>query len=129
LDPLKREIRETKRYWDDCRRQCKRPCTQLQYTWIETESRMSQPTGPCLYDARLANRSEGSTCSRTTVFDVVPKQTHVKIIEEQLGYDLNQLISELGGTWGLLLGVSFITLLELVEKGVRRLLPPNSPKP
>jgi hypothetical protein len=73
--------------------------------------------------------SKELTCLRTTTFDVVPKQTLVKVIEEQLGYDLNQFISELGGTWGLLLGVSVITLLELIEKGVRQLQPPSdSPK-
>jgi hypothetical protein len=40
---------------------------------------------------------------------------NVEVIEDQYSYGFTQFVGELGGTWGLFLGVSIISVLELIE--------------
>jgi hypothetical protein len=46
----------------------------------------------------------------------------VKTFQQEHSYDLKQLLSEIGGMWGLLLGASFVTLIQALEKFFDRLI-------
>ena len=40
----------------------------------------------------------------------------LKVIEQAYAYDSHQLIGELGGTWGLFLGLSLLDILRMFER-------------
>ena len=57
-----------------------------------------------------------------SAWDIIMMTSTVKTTKQFYSYDLGQLIGELGGSWGLFLGASLITMLELVEKLVKRVV-------
>ena len=55
-------------------------------------------------------------------WDIVLATTLVRTTTQYFSYDLNQLLAELGGSWGLFLGASLVTIFEFVDKIIARLL-------
>ena len=50
----------------------------------------------------------------------------LETVEKQLGYTLLQLFCDVGGAFGLLLGASLLTILEIVDFIVCRLTAPGT---
>jgi hypothetical protein len=42
------------------------------------------------------------------------QSSHTKIFKQMLLYEFSQMVAEIGGSWGLFLGVSIIGIYELV---------------
>jgi hypothetical protein len=49
---------------------------------------------------------------RSAGFSLSAVSQHVKVIEQQKAYDFHQFLGELGGSWGLFLGLSLVNLLD-----------------
>ena len=73
---------------------------------------------PCQKIEYFLNVDQGAAegMSRLTSFDITFEKEIVTYIEEYFTYDWQSFIGEVGGTFGLFLGVSvFTTLFDLIE--------------
>ena len=64
-----------------------------------------------------------SSESLITSWAIVLVTSTVTTMTQFFSYDINQFIAELGGSWGLFLGASLITIFELLEKTVQTCFP------
>jgi hypothetical protein len=98
--------------YDECAALCPRPCVRLQYE------------GKDVTNAEDAAASVTTNFTnvwtdfrrRETVLRFVVKSPYVKVVEQQYAFGLHQLIGELGGTWGLFLGLSILSVLNVIEE-------------
>jgi hypothetical protein len=104
--------RTAQRTYEQCTALCPRPCVRLQYE------------GKDVTNAEDAAASVTTNFTnvwtdfrrRETVLRFVVKSPYVKVVEQQYAFGLHQLIGELGGTWGLFLGLSILSVLNVIEE-------------
>jgi hypothetical protein len=91
---------------------CTRPCDLFDYE-LKILSEEDYPALGADYPIDYANLSKSS---RTVVeLNIGLGSQLVKTFQQQHSYDFKQLLSEIGGMWGLLLGASFVTLIQTLE--------------
>ncbi len=54
------------------------------------------------------------------------KSEYLGYVTDHLAYDLHSLVGEVGGTMGMFLGASFLSLVEIVVAAVRKMMPTSS---
>jgi hypothetical protein len=98
-----------------CRKTCKAiPCTNVAYT----AKRVLSATNS--YDQELKNFTniwEDAT-NKTTKLKLTMSTGMTRVFTQMYAYEVWQLVGEVGGTWGLFLGFSAITVLDAFEKFV-----------
>jgi hypothetical protein len=110
-----------------CRSECPTSCTQYFYTWQDDTGKYADR----LADDELMDRMKAAnkTASRLLSTPGFVADFHVEmfatspnavVIRDKLGYGFHQYFCELGGTWGLFLGLSFVNLMNLALKLCRR---------
>ena len=72
-----------------------------------------------IYDVNFAPLSK-SPGTKKSIIKMQLASTSVQFIEDTIAYDLQSLIGEVGGTLGLLLGLSFVSVFELIEYLISR---------
>jgi hypothetical protein len=94
---------------DIAKEQCPQLCTKLHYTIQLQVPGNDKPDKAAFY---FENQH---TCS----WEVVMTTDSVQVTSQFYLYNVGSLIGELGGSWGLFLGASFITLLDLTERLIK----------
>ncbi len=112
LDPTTRDI------FKACDGSCLRSCTRMQYEWTDMSGR-STSGDP---DARNLTDIWEEAMPRSFYITLDTSKPTFKVIEQQFAYDSHQLLGELGGTWGLFLGLSLLDILRLFERIILALL-------
>ena len=100
------------------KQQCPDYCTKI---WFKVELKTSSTESN---SQSTMNASELlSSESLITSWAIVLVTSTVTTMTQFFSYDINQFIAELGGSWGLFLGASLITIFELLEKTVQACFP------
>jgi hypothetical protein len=98
---------------DTAKEQCPQLCTKLSYT-VQSVA----PSGSDKPQKAAFYFDPTHICS----WKVVMMTETVKVTKQFYAYDVGNLIGELGGSWGLFLGFSLITLFDLVERLMTKLV-------
>jgi hypothetical protein len=85
---------------------CLHPCSKYNYEFKEYSN-----------DRRDGNynTAQSSTILSSTIF-LKMKNKFIRVYRQQYSYDFAEMLGEIGGTWGLFLGASFLTLFEAIHK-------------
>ena len=105
----------------EAKQQCPNFCTRLVYKVEVKEDR--QPSGQ-LHSSSLTDSATSDMLYFEDLWwswDIVLMSSTVTTISQFFSYDQNQFIAELGGTWGLFLGLSLTSIFEIVEYVLARL--------
>jgi hypothetical protein len=98
---------------DVAKEQCPQLCTKVHYTvQVGVPPDNDKPQKSAFYFEK----------SHTSSWEVVMTTETVKVTTQYYAYTLGNLIGELGGSWGLFLGFSLMTLFDLVEKLMTKLV-------
>jgi hypothetical protein len=98
---------------DVAKEQCPQLCTKLGYTvQFGVPAVNEKPQKEAFYF------DFAHSCS----WEVIMTTDTVKVTTQFYAYDVGNLIGELGGSWGLFLGFSLITLFDLVEQLMAKLV-------
>ncbi len=96
-----------------CTKTCAaRPCTQIAYKATRMLSAVD------IYDRELTNFTNiwMDTVSKRTSLRLTMATSKIRVFTQTYAYGIWQLVGEVGGTWGLFLGLSAITVLNSLEK-------------
>jgi hypothetical protein len=91
---------------DIAKEQCPQLCTKVHYEVELGVPGTDKPQKTAFYF------EDTHVCS----WEVVMTTETVRVMRQFYAYDVGNLIGELGGSWGLFLGASFITLFDLTER-------------
>jgi hypothetical protein len=115
-----------------CLEQCQIPCNRLLYktstrttSWPSTtytnalkQSYLKQRNNPSSIEWKLTHLHETLT-SELVLVSIYPSTTNVFEIENSVAFTIFQLFGSIGGTLGLFIGFSIITVVELIDFIVR----------
>ena len=113
---IEKTLRNSKLYFKDC--DCPLECETTSYSYTNS---IAQYPSLWHYENNLKNFSVIQNLSFQEVRESVAKvqigysQMEQTIITEEKKIEFNDLVSNLGGTLGLFLGFSFLTLVEFIE--------------
>jgi hypothetical protein len=101
---------KARRVHDYCESTCPSPCTRYVYGWkddsYESQTQVLENRTALLYAA-----------TKTDVnIEMFVNGPYATAVEESYAFTFVQLLSELGGSWGLLLGFSFLEFLPVIER-------------
>jgi hypothetical protein len=107
------ETTSTSRAVATCTRLCSsQPCTQITYTTRMVLSAFD------IYDRQLTNFTNvwEDAGMKKTILKLTLSKGQTRMVTLTNAYGIWQLVGEVGGTWGLFLGLSAITVLDGFEK-------------
>ena len=67
-----------------------------------------------------AEAQASSVGASDSYVQIVLTDTNIMYVEDNYGYDLQSFIGEVGGTLGLMLGLSFMSIIDLLEIPLKR---------
>jgi hypothetical protein len=104
---------EARNTLDSCYSRCGTPCET--WTYQLQQKVIANPEGVNVivrnYTDQLLNNFEYSTWVLINTL-----KSEIKVYEEQLAFGWNQLVGEIGGTWGLYLGLSFGSIFYFFDR-------------
>jgi hypothetical protein len=95
-----------------CENACLRPCTTVQYNTkavVTTDGSTKLPNG-------LPKGYGEWPSSMWTTVKIEVLDRFVRTTTQQYAYGVKELVGELGGSWGLFLGLSFVSVLQMIEQ-------------
>jgi hypothetical protein len=112
----------------ECQKICL-PCTRVRHTWgsdeayiggSEYKKSISVPLGSSSFMSAVPWYSFNSSVP----FEISLRATQreVKVIKQEFAYGSNEFLSELGGSWGLFLGMSLVTVFLFIEEAFLAML-------
>jgi hypothetical protein len=106
----------------EAKRQCPDFCTRI---WYKVD--VSSELRPFFYEAPLLdNQAPAAILGHKELewnWKIALVSRSVTTMTQYFSYDLSQLIAELGGSWGLFLGASFLTIFDVIDRALARAAP------
>jgi hypothetical protein len=101
-----------KQTYDECAALCPQPCVRLEYEGKDVTNAEAAAENVMTNLTDVLNDFK----RRESVIRFLVRTPYVKVIEQQYAFGFHQLVGELGGTWGLFLGLSILSVLNFVEE-------------
>ena len=74
------------------------------------------------YDLQIQDEGEVPGYAHEAEVVLMLGSPYIQVVEDQEAYDLQSLIGEVGGTLGLMLGLSFLSIVDLLDMVTARLM-------